>query len=302
MNIRTIVILLVVAGAGAYVYVDYNSSESKLARELKEIDQLSPDTRAPECFGKGPNAKLFAIAVERDRRSNAEVDNDVQRRNVIKGDCIRGAHNATTMQRVVKAMGPSGIATYKQVLQDCPVVKDEYPVYACFALDALHIDGSKEATAVLETALADTDKNHKNLAEGALFRLMNTPGWTTVPQLVDRVPTEKEWEAKELIMEYVRNHRDASARPNLEKAYAAETDLQEKGLIKAAMLEIDNPGKCVVTDEGRGANGLCRYTCHDQNKWFSIQKPAAMSCPLVQDLPVEKTATPPVTAASPVGK
>lgn len=300
MNIRTILILAALAGAGAYVYVDYNSAESKLARELKEIEQLSPDTQAPECFGKGTNAKLFAIAVERDRHTNAEVDNDVARKSIIKHDCIRGG-NTATIQRVVKALGPKGVPLYSQVLSSCPVVKDEYPVYACFALDALKADGSKDATAALEKELINKDKTRRNIYEGALYRLMNTQGWASTAQLADRVPTETEWEAKELIMEHVRNHRDPSAKPNLMKAYAAESDQQERGLIKAAILEIDNPGKCVVTDEGRAENGLCRYSCHDQNKWFNFPKPKT-GCPLVQDVPGEKpaTQTPPVNAASPV--
>jgi hypothetical protein len=300
MNIRTIVILAAVAGAGAYVYVDYNSAESKLARELKEIDQLSPDTRAPECFGKGTNAKLFAIAVERDRHTNAEVDNDTARRGIIKHDCIRGGSTAN-IQRVVKALGQGGVPVYARVLQSCPIVKDEYPVYACFALDALKADGSKDAVAVLEKELTNKDKTRRNVYEGALYRLMNTPGWTTVAALADRIPSETEWEAKELMIEHIRNHRDASAKPNLQKAYAAETDQQEKGMIRAALLEIDNPGKCVVTDEGRAETGLCRYTCHDQNKWFNFAKPKT-GCPLVQDAPVEKAAVqpPPVNSASAV--
>jgi hypothetical protein len=299
MNIRTILILAAVAGAGVYVYVDYNSTESKLAREIKEIKQLSPDTKAPDCFGKGQAAELFAVAIERDRHTNAEVDNDTIRRGVIKHDCIRGG-NTATVQRVVKALGASGIPAYKQVLQNCPVVKDEYPVYACFALDALKAEGSKESTAAMEAELGNKDKNRRNIVEGALYRLMNTPGWTTVATLADRVPTETDWEMKELELEWIRNHRDPSAKANLEKAYAAETEQQEKGLIRAAILEIDNPGKCVVTDEGRADSGLCRYTCHDQNKWFNFPKPKT-GCPLVQDVPADAPAgAPAVTAATPV--
>src|SRR3954469_7201308 len=187
MNIRTILILAAVAGAGAYVYVDYNSAESKLARELKELEQLSPDTKAPECFGKGQAAKLFAIGIERDRHTNAEVDNDTMRKGIIKHDCIRGG-NVATIQRVVKALGPAGIPVYTQVLQSCPVAKDEYPVYACFALDALRADGGKDAVAAMEKELTNKDKNRRNVYEGALYRLMNTPGWITVGALADRLP------------------------------------------------------------------------------------------------------------------
>jgi hypothetical protein len=301
MNIRTILILAAVAAAGGYVYVDYNSAESKLARELKELQQLAPDVQAPECFGKGLNARLFAIGVERDRRPTAEVENDTARKGFIKHDCVRG-NNPATVQRVVRALGTSGIATYAQVLKSCPVVKDEYPVYGCFALDALQAEGSKASVAILEAELTNKDKNRRNVYEGALYRLMMTPGWTSTATLADRLPKESEWEAKELMLEYIRNHRDPSAKPNLLAAYAAESDQQEKGLIKAALLEIDNPGKCVVTDEGRAENGLCRYACHDVNRWFNTQKPKT-GCPMVQDVPADRPAAaqaPQVTTASPV--
>jgi hypothetical protein len=170
-------------------------------------------------------------------------------------------------------------------------------------MDALTDAGGPEATAALEKELTDTDKVRKNIYEGALYRLMNTSGWKTTAEIIDRVPTEKEWEAKELMMEYVRDHRDPAAKPNLEKAYAAETDQQEKGLIKAAILEVENPGKCVMTDEGRAENGICRYTCHDAKKWFSLQKNPKTGCDLVKDVPADQpaaAAAPQVTAATPV--
>jgi hypothetical protein len=305
MNIRTILILVAVAGAGAFLYFDYNSDDSKLAREIKELQQLAPDVTPPECFGKGLNAKLFAVGVEKDRRPNSELADDNARKGAIKHDCVRG-NNPATLQRVVKAMGKSGVATYEQVLKSCPVVKDEYPVYACFALDALTADGSKEAVAVLENELTDTDKVRRNVYEGALYRLMMTPGWTTTARLAERLPKEKEWEAKELMMEYIRNHRDVAAKPALETAYAAETDGQERGLIKSALLELDNPGKCVATGEGKSVDGLCRYVCHDQNRWFSLQNTSNAPCPLVQEVPADTkagapaAAPPQVNAASPV--
>jgi hypothetical protein len=308
MNIRTILILVAVAGAGAYVYVDYNSVESKLAREIKELGQLAPGVQPPDCFGKGLNAKLFAVGVDRDRRPNSEIADDNARKGAIKHDCVRG-NNPATLQRVVKALGPAGIATYAQVLKSCPVVKDEYPTYACFALDALNADGSKEAIAVLENEVNTyKDKTRRNVYEGALYRLMMTPGWTTTPKLAERLPKETEWEAKELMMEYIRNHRDMAAKPALEAAYTAETDAQEKGLIKSALLELDNPGKCVATGEGRIVDGLCRYVCHDQNRWFSLQNTTGGQCPLVQEVPADTQAgapaaaatPPPVNAASPV--
>jgi hypothetical protein len=294
--------VLIGAGAlalGGYVWMDYNSADSKNARELKELEVLAPDTKPPECFPKGLNGKLFAIAIVRDQRGKAELENDVTRRSAIEHDCIRGNQPATVF-RLVKALGAAAVPVYTEVLEKCPVVKDEYPVYACFALDALAAEGGKQSVAAIEKALTNKDKTRKNVYLGALYRLMMTPGWKTTTQLAAMLPTETEWKAKELMIEYIRNHKDPAAKPEMEKSYAAETDQQEKGLIKAALLELDNPGKCVMTDEGRAENGICRYTCHDINRWFSVPKPKSVGCPLVTDPPQETApAQTPVNAATP---
>ena len=285
MNIRTILIGAGVLALGGYALYDYNSPESKLARELKEIEQLEPDIKPPECFPKGQNAKLLAAAIQRDRRPKAELTDDVRRRSVIAHDCIRGK-DSKTVERVVKALGPAGVPVYAEVLEKCPVVKDEYPVYGCFALDALYFEGGKDASAALEKALTNKDKGRKNIYLGALYRLMNTKSWKTNAQLAQMIPGEPVWEAKQLMIEYIRQHKDPSARPDLEKAYSLEQGQQEKGLIRAALLEIDHPGKCVVPDEGRAENGLCRYTCTETGRWFSLPKPKT-GCALATDQPAE---------------
>jgi len=283
MNIRTVVIGAAVLGLGGYAYYDYNSADSKHAREIKEIEQLEPDLKPPECFPKGQNARLFAIAIQRDKRPKQEMLNEVARRSAISHDCIRG-NEPSTVQRVVKAIGSEGVPAYTEVLEKCPVIKDEYPVYACFALDALYYEGGKDSVAAMEKALGNKDKARKNVYLGALWRLMNVKGWKTNPQLAQMLPSETIWEGKQLIIEYVRNHKDPSARADLEKAYAAEPELQEKGLIKGALLELDNPGKCVVNDEGRAESGVCRYVCTENNRWFAAPKPKT-GCPLVSDPP-----------------
>jgi hypothetical protein len=303
MNIRTIVIGAAVALGVAYVLYDYNSPESKNARELKEIEQLEPDIKPADCFPKGVNGKLFAVAIARDRRPPAEIEDEKTRKSAIEHDCIRGKDEAT-LSRLVKALGPAGIPVYTEVLQKCPVVKDEYPVLSCFALDALFLTGGKDATASIESALQDKDKARKNMYLGALYRLMNMQGWKTNSQLAAMINAQgDDWKAKELLIEHLRNQKDASAKGELEKAYAAETDQQEKGMIKGALLELDNPGKCVMFDEGRAEKGICYYTCGapiDQQKRFNVPKPPN-GCPLVRDLPPEalQGQQPPVSAATP---
>ena len=300
MNIRPILIGAGVVAFGGYALYDYYGPESKHARELKEIEQLEPDLKPPDCFPKSLNAKLFAVAIQRDRRPKAEVLDDVVRRSAIKHDCIRG-NDPRTVQRVVKALESSGVPAYAEVLEKCPVVKDEYPVYSCFALDALYAEGSKASVSAMESALANKDKARKNVYLGALYRLMSTKGWKTTPQLAQMLPAETDWEAKQLIIEYVRHHRDAAARADLQAAYDKEPELQEKGLIKAALLEIDNPGKCVVNDEGRAESGVCRYTCTDTNRWFGVPKPKT-GCALVADPPAEgqqQQGAAPINSSSP---
>jgi hypothetical protein len=291
---------------GGYVWYDYNSDDSKNARELKEIEQLAPDVKPPDCFPKGLNAKLFSIAIYRDERPKAELENDTVRRSAIEHDCIRGNQPATVL-RTVKALGPAALPVYAEVLEKCPVVKDQYPVYSCFALDALNALGGKDATAAMEKELTNHDKVRKNVYLGALYRLMNTAGWKNNAQLAQYFVTEQDWKAKELMIEFLRNHKDPAAKPDMEKAWAAETDLQEKGLLKAAILEIENPGKCVWTDEGRSEDGTCHYQCHDANKFWRPQKPKGGCAPVV-DVPAETAqapaaaapAAPPVNAAAPV--
>ena len=303
MNIRTILIGAAVLALGGYALYDYNTPESKLARELKELEQMEPDIKAPECFPKGQAAKLFAVGIQRDKRSKSEMMNEVTRRSAITHDSIRG-NEPQTVQRVVKALGSSAVPVYAEVLEKCPVIKDDYPVYSCFALDALATEGSKDSVAALEKAIANKDKARKNVYLGAMYRLMNVQGWKTNAQLAQMVPTEIYWESKHLIIEHVRHHKDPSAKPDLEKAYAAEQEQQEKGLIKAALLELDNPGKCVVNDEGRAESGVCRYACTEINRWFSTPKPKT-GCPLIADPPAntqQGDQPPAVNAASAAGK
>ena len=299
MNIRAILVGAAVVAFGGYALYDYYGPESKHARELKEIEQLEPDIKPPDCFPKSSNAKLFAVAIQRDRRPKSELGDDVVRRSAIKHDCVRG-NDPKTVQRVAKALGSSGVPVYAEVLDKCPVLKDEYPVYSCFALDALYAEGSKASVAAMESALANKDKARKNVYLGALYRLMTTKGWKTTAQLAQMLPAETDWEAKQLIIEYIRHHRDSAARADLQAAYEKEKEAQEKGLIRAAILEIDNPGKCVVNDEGRAETGVCRYSCTDTNKWFGVPKPKT-GCQLVSDPPSEsqqQQGAPPVSAST----
>ena len=111
MNIRTILVGAAVLALGGYAWYDYNGPDSRLARELKEIEQLEPDVRPPECFPKGQNAKLFAVGIQRDKRPKAEMANEVARRSAITHDCIRG-NEPRTVQRVAKALGTAGVPVY----------------------------------------------------------------------------------------------------------------------------------------------------------------------------------------------
>src|SRR5260370_38342947 len=137
MNSRTIVIGLVAAALGGLVLMDYYGDDSKRARELSEIQKLAPHVLPPDWFPKAPNAKLLAAAIKGDQRAKETLQDDVIRRGAIKHDCIRGADSIANVQRLAKALGQEGVKLYAEVLEKCPAGKDEYPVYSCFALDAL---------------------------------------------------------------------------------------------------------------------------------------------------------------------
>src|SRR5882724_9366865 len=119
MNIRTILVGAGVLALGGYALYDYNSPESKLARELKEIEQLEPDIKPPECFPKGQNAKLFAAAIQRDRRPKSELTDEVTRRSAIAHDCIRGK-DPRTVARVVNALGPRACRCTRRCWRSAP--------------------------------------------------------------------------------------------------------------------------------------------------------------------------------------
>jgi hypothetical protein len=162
----------------------------------------------------------------------------------------------------------------------------------CVALDVLSRRAvkSKEAVAALEK-IAKERKGAKEVWEGATFRLISIPNWRTPAQLAQQLASEPEWELRELLLEKIRERRDPATRASLETAYAKEDDATTKGRIKAALLEIDNPGKCVVEDEGRGEDGLCRYVCLEQNLRLRYPKEAkAKTCPMVR--PPEPPKTP----------
>src|ERR1700693_4887088 len=113
MKLSTILIGAGVVALAGYVVMDYNSADSKNARELKEIEQLAPDVKPPSCFPPGLNSKLFAVAIARDQRTKAEIENDAIRKGVIEHDCIRG-NSPATVQRVAKALGPAGVPVYAE--------------------------------------------------------------------------------------------------------------------------------------------------------------------------------------------
>jgi len=101
----------------------------------------------------------------------------------------------------------------------------------------------------------------------------------------------------------IHERKDPASRGSLETAYGKEVDETTKGRIKAAILEIDNPGKCVAEDEGRGTDGICRYVCRDQNTRARYPKDPKDKgpCPLVRD-PDANATNPPVNSAAALAK
>jgi len=168
----------------------------------------------------------------------------------------------------------------------------------CVALDVLGRRAEKSPGAVAALEKVATERKHgKEVWEGALYRLISLPAWRTPAQLAAQLASEPEWEVRELLLEKVRERRDASNRASLQTAYAKEDDQSTKGRIKAALLELDNPGKCVVEDEGRADDGTCRYVCRDQNLRLRYPKEKG-PCPLVRAPEPPNAAKQPVNSAA----
>jgi hypothetical protein len=296
MKLRTVLIgagLVALGGAALY---DYNSPDSRRARELHDIEKLQPDIKVADCYPQGPLAKAFAAAVANDTPANP-IDDDVRRRSVVKHDCIRGGGHAT-VDRLVAAAGGEITPYLEGVVDRCKFDKNQYPNPACLSLDGLAAQGTPAATAVLDKIQTDR-QTAKEVWLGALYRAIQKPGFKSPAQLAALLPTEKEWEAKELLLEKIREMADPAARDPLTRAYAREDDEVTKGHIRAALLELDNPGRCVAEDEGRGADGICRYTCRATGEHLRYSK-LGKECPLVRE--ADKPQKPAVDAASLAGK
>ena len=282
MNVRVILIGAGVAALGGFALYDYNSPDSRRARALHDVETLKPDVKPHSCLPQGPLARAFAVAVALDAVPPTTFDSDARKRGTIKHDCIRGASQRSTLDRLLDASGEDLVAYAAKVVESCPYVKNEYPVPECVALDVLgtRAEKSPAAMAALEK-VATERKQGKEVWEGALYRLMSMPSWRTPAQLAAQLASEPEWEVRELLLEKVRERKDPQTRSSLETAYAKEDDQTTKGRIKAALLELDNPGKCVVEDEGRAEDGSCRYVCREQNQRLRYPKEKG-PCPLVR--------------------
>ena len=218
---------------------------------------------------------------------------------MIKHDCIRGSPNHATVDKLVATSGDEMIPYLSQVVDRCKFDKNQLPNVACLALDGLAAQGSPTATAALDK-IATERKTAKEVWEGALYRAIQKPDYKTPAQLAAMLADDKEWEAKELLLEKIREKHDPAARDPLTRAYAKEDDETTKGHVRAALLELDNPGRCVVEDEGRGADGICRYTCRETGTRLRFQK-LGKECPLVRE-PEKAPEKPAVDATSLAGK
>ena len=302
MKVRTILVVASVAALGGYALYDYYSPDSRRARELHIVETLKPDVKPQACLPPGPLQKPFAVAVALDAEPPSKFDSDARKRGTIKHDCIRGPNQHSTLDRLMDATGDELVPYAEKVVSSCTLGRNEYPVPQCVALEVLgrHAEKSPAAVAALEK-VAKERKVAKEVWEGATYRLISLPSWHTPAQLAEQLASEPEWEVRELLLEKIRERRDASTRPSLETAYAKEDDLTTKGRIKAALLELDNPGKCVTEDEGRGEDGSCRYVCRDQNVRQRYPK-QGKECPMVREPEAPKTYAPPGVNSAAVSK
>jgi len=187
MNVRAILIGAGVAALGGFALYDYNSPDSRRARALHEVETLKPDVKPHSCLPPGPLSRAFAVAVTLDALPPTTFDSDARKRGLIKHDCIRGAAQHSTLDRLLDATGEDVVTYAAKVVESCPYNKNEYPVPECVALDVLgrRADASPAAVSALEK-VATERKHGKEVWEGALYRLMSLPSWRTSAQLAAR--------------------------------------------------------------------------------------------------------------------
>jgi hypothetical protein len=298
MKASTVLVGGAIVALGGYALYDYYGPESRRARELHIVETLKPDVRPQACLPPGPLQKPFAVVVALDSVPPTTFDSDAKKRTVIKHDCIRGSSQHGTLDRLLEATGDDIVTYAEKVVASCPLGKNEYPVPQCVALDVLsrRAATSKEALGALEK-IAKERKTAKEVWEGATYRLISIPTWHTPAQLAEQLASEPEWEVRELLLEKIRERKDPSTRGSLETAYAKEDDETTKGRIKAAILELDFPGKCVAEDEGRGEDGICRYVCREQNMRLRYPK-EGKTCPMTHEPEAPKTYQPPANPAA----
>src|SRR5438067_13062941 len=100
MKLRTAIIGLGLVGLGGGAYYDYNSPDSRRARELNDITKLKPDIKIADCYPQGPLAKPFAAAVANDTPATP-IENEATRRSVLKHARAPGRPNHATIDRLV---------------------------------------------------------------------------------------------------------------------------------------------------------------------------------------------------------
>jgi hypothetical protein len=304
MKVRATLVGAGVAALGGYALYDYYSPDSRRARELHIVETLKPDVKPQACLPPGPLQKPFAVVAALDAVPPSTFDSDARKRGVIKHDCIRGASQHGTLDRLLEATGDEIVPYAAKVVESCQLGKNDYPVPQCVALDVLgrRAEKTPAAVAVLEKIAKERKTATKEVWEGAAFRLMSIPSWHTPAQLAEQLASEPEWEVRELLLEKIRERRDASTKSSLQTAYAKEDDQTTKGRIRAAMLELENPGKCVVEDEGRGEDAICRYVCRDQNMRLRYPKEGKNPCPMVHEPEAPKSYQPPAVNSAAVSK
>src|SRR5437660_1202985 len=91
MKTRALLVGAGLATFGGLALYDYNSPDSRRARELHDVEKLKPDVALPACLPQGPLAKPFAVAATAEALPPNSFENDARKRGTIKHDCIRRA-------------------------------------------------------------------------------------------------------------------------------------------------------------------------------------------------------------------
>jgi hypothetical protein len=255
------VALLAAAAALIAGVVVWSSLDSPRGARLREVERLAPAARAPACAPAAEETQAFAAALRADRPC----------------EWLRPQPGAA-LQRFASAAGPEAAPFLEQVASRCAT--DEPTRAGCAALDALMLLARAQSGPAV-TALQQKARATGQPVEawfGAAMRLwaVRPPSAPELLALLDAVTDPR---ARAEVLARLRALRDPSTRGALQALYDRQAG-PERAQVRAALLELEHPGRCVSEDDGQGSGKVCVYSCPGEAARRAVLRQSNVSCPL----------------------